>query len=170
MKQRLITAARFLLTAGLALFVVTCTDSPVATPFDVEGPLFDIWDGASDGNEDVFFLAPLASNPRRKRDFGDRPVNPDLTPHARVCTLNAGLSCVTTPGDIIPNADIANLAMTFQGGDGFYRVNWNTKDFPLDVDERYRIGIYLGDLLLAFRDVEPGKGGSCNTGDDFRTF
>jgi len=166
MPRRALGAARLFLLAAIAVLLTTCTDSTTSPPIG-RGPSLAIRDGATGGNEDVFFLPPLVSSPKGA-DFGDRPANPDLDPFARVCTLNAtetnrpaNPACTDLPGAV------ADLPMTFDAGGGFYHVNWQTSASGLSDDQMYRIEIFIGShSLQAFRDVDPDPGpptGACKT-------
>jgi hypothetical protein len=162
-------AARVIGVAAIGVLFVTCTETNTA-PRTVSPPSFDISDGASGGNADVFFLPPLASSPSGG-SYGARPANPNLTPFAKVCTLttSAPYTCTDNPGDV------ANLAMTYSTTGQFYQVNWQTSsNNPLLVNEQpYRIHIFVGKLSLAYRDIIPepsARGGSCLTSDVFCTF
>jgi len=166
------TTARIVVVAAAAAFVVTCTET-TTSPRLVQPPALAISDGASGGNPDVFFLPPLASTPHGG-SYGVRPPNPNLNPFARVCTLNAteavqppaaDLRCQDAPGSV------ASLPLVYGGGS--YSVNWKTSDTPLDTSAMYRIGIFVGRVQLAFRDVDPDPGppsGACKTSDAFCQF
>ena len=166
--------ARVVVVAAAAGLVVTCTET-TTSPRMVQPPSFAISDGASGGNVDVFFFPPLTNTPSGS-DYGDRPANPDLKPVARICTLNAteanpapagGPACRTAPDDI------ADFPMTFNASNQLYQVNWKTSDTPLDTNTMYRIGIFVGRIQLAFRDVDPDPGppsASCTSSTPFCQF
>jgi hypothetical protein len=171
MRMRNFGLARLLLLAAVAVFVVTCTDSPVTSPPDFDGPLFAISDGATDGNEDVFFLPPLVESPYTHPDFGDRPPNPYLAPVARVCQLNVGEAISGSPACVgVPE----DLLMTYDPT-GFYKANLkDLAELVIDTDWHYRIAIVIGSgtggIELAYRDVDPDDGppvASCTTADPF---
>lgn len=176
---------RIVLISLLAVVFVACQDGTSPTDAAFGGADFGFVDGAHNGgNEDFFFLPPLTSSPKGNK-VGDRPRNPNLNPFARVCQLNATeidpdpspdpLECVDEDGENI--GQVANLAMTLNV-DTTYSVNWQTGDpsqtagVPLDPDNHYRIEIFVGNLSLGFRDVDPDPGpprGSCK-GEDFCQF
>ena len=134
---------RALVVSLTAAILVACQGDQISAPGGA--PLFDIKDGAHGGNIDVFFHPPLVPNPSLDPEFGDRPSNPDLDPVARVC-LTATLVCDA-------DADVIELPMAFQ--DDRYQVNWHTGASGLANGQNYRIHIFIGTLLLAYRDVTP---------------
>ena len=171
MQHRALGAARVIAIAAASVVLVTCTE-PTTAPRITQGPLFAISDGASGGNPDVFFLPPLASTPHGG-SYNDRPSNPNLLPVAQICRLNA-TEASPNPSTLeceAPAGGDDSLPMAYGGG--YYSVNWKTSDTPLDTNSMYRIGIYVGTVELAFRDVDPDPGpprGACKTTDDFCQF
>lgn len=168
MRDWLKTTLRFLVLAGITVFIVTCNDS--SAPFDVGSPLFQISDGATDGNEDLFFLPPLVSNPVGHPNYGDRPLNPDLegAVFASICALDLATCDVDFDGGDVPGPPwvVDPLPMTLNGD--HYEVVWNAKGVPTEVD--YRINIFIGNQYIGFRDVDPGQGGACTTEGDEGAF
>jgi hypothetical protein len=125
-----------------ALVLTACQDTPLAFRADGAGPTLAISDGAHGGNPFVFFLPPLVPQPSFEGTFA-----PDADPTVAICTLVDGAcgTVVTTfGGDDIKIAGEAFLA------------HWQTGERNgISSDQDYRIEIRAGELVLAFRDVDP---------------
>jgi hypothetical protein len=162
-------------------FAVSCSDSPVSSTGDIEGPLAAIVDGGhaspdtTFANPDVFFQQPLADFDATGENF-EGTTNPNLMPIARICQLTVGddSGTVLSPGQqrndytIYPcDPDvpvIANLPMTYNTTGGFYTANLRDAG-ELNPGYHHRIEIYLGSRPLgALRDLDVDDGpneGAC---------
>ena len=161
---------RIVLISLVAVAFVACKDAISPTDTGLETANFEIKDGSTDGNVEVFFLPPLVVNPAGDPNFDDGGANPDLEGEvvAKICETD-GTSCLSEQIG-------ADLPMSLSGE--HYRVNWRTRNFGggLTNGTPYRIQIFLGDALLASRDVLPvsklnKKAASCSSRDvDFCQF
>ena len=133
------------------LVLSSCVDSDVVSP-DLDAPIapsLAIMDGSSGGNEDFYFLPPLASGaPSLIGEF-----NPYLLPSVRVCELVAlGGACVDAP----PVADFGPGAAEVV--DEQYSLNWDT-DGPetgaIDPELFYRIEVYVASTLMGWVELDP---------------
>jgi len=178
---RLLPGAKQQLLLALVLaFGVSCTDSPVSTSTDLEGPVTAIVDGGHPSadpdvfaNPDVFFLEPLTDFDATDPNFDGVP-NPNLVPTARICQLEVGdgegVPAPGVPGAVYPcGLVIADLPMTYDMTGGFYRANLKDAG-ALNPDYHHRIEIFLAAQALgALRDLDVDDGpatASC-TDEDF---
>lgn len=161
---------RYLSALSALALVVACQDQRVPTaparnaPTD---PSALISDGAHGGNPDFFFLPPMVSNPVGNANYEPGKANATLAPSLSVviCRLQAapvdasGLPVVT---DCVAGPPVKTFpagTVDQQGGasDGFYQVQWHTKDSNLDVTKYYRIKVMVqgSSTPLGVADIDP---------------
>lgn len=160
MKVRLLSAAALVALAG-------CRD--VNPPTDLAAPTDAskvISDGAHGGNPDFFFLPPMVSNPANDPNFErgkfNAAIGRSLT--VEICELQAapvnaqGLPVAT---DCIAGPPLkkfpAGTVSLQNSPDGFYQVQWKTKDSNLNVNKYYRIKVLFEGSSVPFgvADVDP---------------
>jgi hypothetical protein len=133
-----------------ALAAAACSDS--VSPRQVKVPLRPaqtISDGAHHGgNDDVFFLPPMVSNPNGAPGYGD-PFAPNLPVIIRVvCTVAPDGSC---DGSQV----IAKLPATMDATNQMYMANWDTKASSLNDSFTYQIQVWVNNRQIAYADVDP---------------
>lgn len=123
--------------------------SPRATSFSPA-----ILDGAHGGNQSVFFLPPMVSNPTGQPGFGDA-VQTGLPVAFRVERLfRAGYPNCTAGVE----KEFPTSAVQFQTD--HYQVDWHTDDTDLHAECTYRIEVIIGKQMEAFADVDVVTNGS----------
>src|ERR1041384_7370379 len=143
-------------TATLVLFLMGCQDASGPTapgaartivPRDMSATISD---GAhNNGNDDVFFLPPLVSNPNKQPGYGDA-FAPGLPVSFRIRNMSVtGTPIVTEfgPKNVTSSAEI-------------YQANWDTKASNLSPANTYRIEVVINSKTLAFADVKVGANSS----------
>lgn len=110
-----------------------------------------ILDGAHGGNQSVFFLPPMVSNPNGQPGFGD-PVAAGLPVSFRIDQL-PNSQCAPGLAKLFATTDVA-----FDGN--AYSANWHTDDSNLDPTCTYRINVLVGSQIEAFADVDVVSNGS----------
>lgn len=110
-----------------------------------------ILDGAHGGNQSVFFLPPMVSNPNGQPGFGD-PVAPGLPVSFRIDQLPVA-GCAAGLAKLFATTDV-----TFNGN--AYSANWHTDDSNLNPACTYRISVLVGTQIEAFADVDVVSNGS----------
>ncbi|HEY2855055.1 MAG TPA: hypothetical protein VGJ18_19520 [Gemmatimonadaceae bacterium] len=104
-----------------------------------------ILDGAHGGNQSVFFLPPMVSNPQGQPGYGD-PVAAGLPVSFKINQL-LSTGCAAQLTKVFTTADV-----TFDGTQ--YQANWNTNDSNLNASCTYRISVIVGSQIEAFADVD----------------
>ncbi len=126
---------------GLAV-VVSCQDStPSGAP--PLGPSFDISEGRSGGNPELFFGTPLATNPHPGDvNFDVGAAHALVQPFARVCETNGAPNATGCLVDVTlqTTGSATGILLSFNQGSEFYNNNWHTNQ--LDPAKDYRIEIW----------------------------
>lgn len=133
-----------------AVAAAACNDS--VSPRQVKAPIQPaktISDGAhSGGNDDVFFLPPMVSNPNGAAGYGD-PFAPNLPVTIKVV-------CIVAPdGSCNGSQVVANLPATMDASNQMYMVNWDTKASSLNDNNTYQIQVWVNKKQIAYADVDP---------------
>lgn len=141
------------LCAAVLVGTAACGDNIAPRRAALQPPHFTptILDGAHGGNQSVFFLPPMVSNPQGQPGYGD-PVAAGLPVSFKIEQLalagcSAGLTKVFTTSDV-----------TFDGT--AYQANWHTDDSNLNPACTYRISILVGNQIEGFADVDVVSSGS----------
>jgi hypothetical protein len=158
---------RRLLALSVLTVALACQDNSQPTgPMSPGGPAGLISDGAHGGNPDFFFLPPMVPNPANDPNYEVGKFNASLASRltVEICLLqgppvNAQGQPVTTDcvaGDPLkkfPAGTVKLLGLP----DGFYQVQWNTRESNLDVTMYYRIKVLIEglDTPLGIADVDP---------------
>lgn len=137
----------------------------------VAAPQFVISDGAhSSGNPNFFFLPPLSANPVSQPGYDPEGFDPTADPTVDICLLDGSDCAASQPVGFPLTYTMSSGAgsETIRLGDGYYLVNWHTRDSHLDTSRFYRIRVFVAHTLLGFADVDPVDSGrdlrSVNTG------
>ena len=162
---RLSTAA-----AALAIVLACHADRTVIPP--VASPLFEVSDGATDGNADFFFLPPLVPNPSSDLDFEAGDFNSHLSPKVRVCRLSEpdALGNRTCEADVpLAPGGLLEQPAPLVAGEEMYKYTWDTDPSGLDPAKVYRVFAVIGDRDIGHADVQPVENGmkNTNTGETF---
>jgi hypothetical protein len=125
-----------------------------------------ISDGAHGGNPDFFFLPPMVANPVNDPNYEVGKFNSTLAPRltVEICQLQA--SPVDASGNPVVTDCVAGPPLKkFAAGtvqlqnmpDGFYQLQWKTRDSNLDVTKYYRIKVLIEGSSIPFgvADVDP---------------
>jgi len=143
-----------LLTGTAAFAALSCgeratpTDPRVLSPGGVSRAISD---GAHGGNDDVWFLPPMVSNPVGKPGYGG-PFAPGLPVEIRVRDMTTSGTPVVV--DFPPATVVLSLT------DETYSVNWDTKATTLDPAKVYRVEVVIGAKTLAYADVDVVSSGT----------
>ena len=139
--------------AAVAL-LAACSDSRDAISPRPTPPALGISDGAhSGGNQDFFFLPPVAANPSNHPFFEAGRFNAKLSPTVTICKLNSDADACETEVKTFPAAEVSVA-------DQQYKVNWDTKSTPLTLSRMYRISVNVGSETVGYVDVDPVSNGS----------
>jgi carboxypeptidase family protein/uncharacterized protein DUF6923 len=139
---------------AVAVFAAGCGDAPLTSPRLSPGqPNTVLSDGTRlGGNEDFFFLPPIAANPKDNPNYDAGKFNPNLAPVVRVCLLStedltklADAHCVSEAA-VITSSEI-------RAAEQFYQVVWHVRDAGLDPDGIYRLQVFVGSTRLGFADL-----------------
>jgi len=139
---------------SVAAFVLAaCRDSSAPTERRTIVPgdrSSTISDGAhTNGNDDVWFLPPMVSNPQGSPGYGD-PFQP-------------GLPVVYVIRDMTANGNVVRTLAAQADGE-MYQANWDTKSDNLISSHTYRIEVTIAQKVLAFADVSKDGDGMKNNG------
>ncbi len=147
------------LALAVAIFATACGDNQPTSPRLSPGqPSNFLSDGSQQGNEDFFFLPPIAPNPSSNETFDAGRFNPNLRPVVKICLLvdedigpavsvpKATTSCDGEPIESISTSEV-------RVADEMYQVVWHTGQDNLNPDRYYRIQVYAGSERLGFADV-----------------
>ncbi len=144
-----------MLRRAIALFllfaIAACQGDRTATGPE-PGPTFAVSDGANGtGNEDFFFLPPLAADPTGHPEFSPGQFNAALAPRVRVCQLDT--SYPSDPDDGTPcasgtTADVAPVVLVLDKEQ--YLAEWEA---PSTSKVYYRFLVSVGGQDLGHADI-----------------
>ena len=115
-----------------------------------------IFDGAHNGNQDVWFLPPMVPNPVGKPGYGN--------------AFDPGLSVAIKIKDVTTNTYVvgAPSAVTVSLTDQIYQANWDTKNPVLSLTDIYRVEVQVSGKTVAYADIDVVSAGelkNLTTGD-----
>lgn len=128
----------------------------------VTAPQFAISDGArAAGNQNFFFLPPLSASPVNQPGYDPDGFDPTADPTVNICLLDGADCAASQPAGFPLTYTMSSGpgAETIRLGDGFYIVNWHTRDAHLDASRFYRIQVLVARTLLGFVDIDPVDSG-----------
>lgn len=151
-------------SSTLALFLVisanACADralgpesSSRAGPPDAAAEIADAAHNAA--IDHFYFLPPMVPDPTVDGVF-DGSLSPDVT----ICELDvARTTCAATQPAGFPLVYTLTSGpdaetVTVDAAAEHYKVNWHSKDFPLDDQKGYRITVSVGSSVLGYADVD----------------
>ena len=134
--------------------VAACGDQrPSTGPSSPGAPAFGFSDGSRSGNENFFFLPPLARNPSGHENFDADAFNASLRPVVEICELAAPAltSCVAGA----PVRSFSGAEVEVSVSEQQYKVNWDTGADALNPLSYYRIRVLVAGIELGFADLDP---------------
>jgi hypothetical protein len=126
---------------GLAV-LTACQDSGVRNTLPVD-PSYDISEGRTGGNPDLFFGTPLATNPQPgDANFEVGFSHALLVPYTRICETNGAPNATGCVVDVTLQitGSPTGLVMGYNSGSELYTASLQTK--TLDITKDYRIEIW----------------------------
>lgn len=146
MSHRALGALATLVASSILL--VACGQNPTALP---DSPSPSILDGAHDGNDNFYFLPPMAPKSRHSGTFDG-----SQSPEVQVCAWD-GTTCAVTLAVFTTDAGYGSETIRVNGSDGHYVVNWHTgeilDEYPLAPGETYRVRVLLEGHELGHADL-----------------
>ena len=144
---------RFLILLSLTVGPLACIDQTSPTGPNPLPPTLAVADAMHGFAPGFYWLPPLG----KERALGGA-FDPALAPEVEICEL-AGDDCRQVLATYTMTSGPRAEAVRLDGG--HYAVNWNTRDFDLSADRRYRILVRAGrGVLLGSADVAPVETGN----------
>lgn len=148
---------RTLVLLSATFILAACSDGVPTSPAVIHGPSFALSDGSDAGNNDTpgfFFLPPIVDQPNATGEF-----DPNLPSRVEICELDDVVvvettDCVADP-PVPPVRVFSPLDISVDPDKEQYHVGWQTGQDNLDPSKLYRIQVFIGTVLLGFRDVDP---------------
>ena len=146
---------RLFLAVLFALSPLACMDQATPTGPSVVRPDLAIADAAHGFTPGFYWLPPLGQQPARADTF-----DAALAPEVEICELAAS-ACRRVLATYTIAFGPGGETVRLDGGARHYAVNWDTRDFDLSADARYRIIVRAGrGVQLGYADVVAVANGS----------